>query len=94
MPHFDKAERERRDGGGIKPKPLLKTHVNAEMIKELLGIHGSGWCISGEKSLVRTSAGASSLLPCSEPAGCPGTFSEGVGLAAERPGREGLMMEA
>ena len=39
-----------REGWRNKALAALKNHVNAEIIKELFGIHESGWQISGEKS--------------------------------------------
>lgn len=64
--HFDRAEEGRqkerrkkreegkeageRKGWRNKAQAAPKNHVNAEIIKELFGIHGSGWHISREKS--------------------------------------------
>lgn len=49
-----RAEREEgREDGGAALKPLTEkkeNRLNAKIIKEVFGIHGSGWRISGEKS--------------------------------------------
>lgn len=69
MQHFDQTRGEGRgggvdeDGAGIKTQAAPEKLVNAEIIKEVFGIHGSGWRRGGgrDEILVRMLTNASSL---------------------------------